>query len=333
MTVRIGLIGAGVMGTDHALIIARELHGAELAVVCDADRARAEAAAGKAGCSRVETDPLAVIASHGVDAVLIASPDQTHGPLTLACIAAGKPVLCEKPLSPSAEECRTIVAAEVKAGKRLVQVGFMRRFDPSYVEMRNAVTAGTIGKPMMLHCFHRNVSAPPWFTGSMAITNSAPHEFDIARFLLGEELVAVAAFQPAVVRAQGGVAPVFMVCETVAGQLVNIEVNNNATYGYDVRGEIVGEEGAVSMAAPAHSTLDLRLSHSSAYAADWRPRFAEAYRRQNQAWVNSIVSGTPAGASAWDGLCATFIAEAAVKALTSGQRTVIESRARPPLYD
>ena len=332
MAVRIGLIGAGVMGTDHALIIGRELHGAELAVVCDADPARATAAAQQSGCSRVETDPLAVIASPDVDAVLIASPDQTHGPLTLACIAAGKPVLCEKPLSPSAEECRTIVAAEVKAGKRLVQVGFMRRFDPAYVEMRNAVTAGTIGKPMMLHCFHRNVSAPPWFTGSMAITNSAPHEFDIARFLLGEELVAVTAFQPAVARPQGGVAPVFMVCETAAGQLVNIEVNNNATYGYDVRGEIVGEEGAVSMAAPAHSTLDLRLSHSSAYAADWRPRFAEAYRRQNQAWVNSIVSGTPAGASAFDGLCATLIAEAAVTALASGQRTAITTPPRPPLY-
>ncbi len=140
------------------------------------------------------------------------------------------------------------------------------------------------------------------------------------------------AFQPAKSRGKGGVAPVFMVCETTAGQLVNIEVNNNASYGYDVRGEIVGEEGAVSMVAPANSTLDLRLAHSTAYAADWRPRFAEAYRRQNQAWVNSIVSGKPVGSSAWDGFCATLIAEAAVQALASGQRTTITIPGRPALY-
>jgi myo-inositol 2-dehydrogenase / D-chiro-inositol 1-dehydrogenase len=332
MTVRIGLIGAGVMGTDHALIIGQQLHGAELAVVCDADAARAKSAASQAGCLRTESDPLAVIASKAVDAVLIASPDHTHGPLTLACLDAGKPVLCEKPLSQSSAECQAIVGREVKSGRRLVQVGFMRRFDPSYIEMRKALVAGTIGRAMLLHCVHRNVSAPEWFTGQMAITNSAPHEFDIARFLLGEELVAVTAFQPAMERAKGGVAPVFMVCETAAGQLVNIEVNNNASYGYDVRGEIVGEEGAVAMAAPAHSTLDLRLNHSVAYAADWRPRFAEAYRLQNQAWVNGISAGHAAGASAWDGLCATLVAEAAVQSLEAGKRIDIRIPARPAVY-
>lgn len=333
MTVRIGLIGCGVMGTDHAMIIGQQLHGAELAMVCDADASRARVAAEQAGCSRIEGDPLAVINAPSVDAVLIASPDQTHGPLTLACLAAGKPVLCEKPLSQAASECEAIVESEVKRGRRLVQVGFMRRFDPSYVEMRQAVLAGIIGRPLMLHCFHRNVAAPDWFTGQMAITNSAPHEFDIARFLLGGELVAVTAFQPALRREKGGVAPVFMVCETAAGQLVNIEINNNAGYGYDVRGEIVGERGAVSMAAPAGSTLDLHLSHSVAYAADWRPRFAEAYRRQNQAWVNGIASGTSAGSSAWDGLCATLVAEAAVQSLQTGQRTPIRIPVRPGLYD
>lgn len=332
MTVRVGLIGAGVMGTDHALILDGQVHGAELAAVCDSDPARARVVMDQTGCRIFETDPLALVASPSVDAVLIASPDDTHGALTLACLGAGKPVLCEKPLSQSAAECAAIVAEEVKLRRRLVQVGFMRRFDPSYQEMRAAVEDGSIGQALMLHCFHRNVSAPSFFTGQMAITNSAPHEFDIARFLLGQELVAVTVYQPASRVGRPGVAPVFLVCETAAGQLVNIEVNNNAAYGYDVRGEIVGELGAISMVAPVSSRIDLKLSQSARYAADWRPRFAEAYRRQNQAWVNSISAGTAVGASAYDGLCATTVAEAAVKALHDGRRTPIAIPPRPGLY-
>ena len=102
----------------------------------------------------------------------------------MAAIKAGKPVLCEKPLAPASAECLRVIDAEVRGGKRLVQVGFMRRFDPSYADMKAVLQSGTVGQPLMFHCFHRNVSAPPWFTSIMAITNSAPHEFDIARWLL-----------------------------------------------------------------------------------------------------------------------------------------------------
>ena len=121
---------------------------------------RARSVADGAGAAHVTTDPLAVINDKHVDAILIASPDQTHAPLTLACIAAGKPALCEKPLSQVARECVEVIAAETKRGKRLVQIGFMRRFDPAYVEMKQALTLGAIGPALMMHNFHRNVSAP-----------------------------------------------------------------------------------------------------------------------------------------------------------------------------
>ena len=128
--------------------------------------------------------------------MLVASPDETHAELTLAAIAAGKPVLCEKPLAPAGADCLRIVEAEVKAGRRLVQVGFMRRFDPGYVGMKERLGAGGVGAALMLHNLHRNVAAGPGFESWMALVGSAPHEFDVARFLLGTDFSAVTVFRP-----------------------------------------------------------------------------------------------------------------------------------------
>ena len=327
----VAVIGAGIMGADHARIISSEVPGALLQCICDADETKARAAADATGARNVSTDPLATIGDKNVDAVLIASPDQTHAELTLASLHARKPVLCEKPLSQDVAECLRVLQAENALGRRLVQVGYMRRFDPPYVEMkgRSAHGAiGAIGAPIMMHNFHRNVSVPSWFTGPMAITNSAPHEFDIARFVLGTEYSTVSAFQPR--SAPGhGVGPVFMVLKTDKGQLVNIEVNNNAAYGYDVRCELVCERGSISLRAPAHTETNLDLGSTTHYARDWRPRFADAYRLQDHAWLRSIESGVPAGASAWDGYVASLTAHRAVEALQSGRE--VEIRYAEPL--
>jgi myo-inositol 2-dehydrogenase / D-chiro-inositol 1-dehydrogenase len=333
VAVRVGLIGAGIMGADHARIIAAQIPGAVLQVVCDADAARAKGVADETGAADVSGDPHAVIQSPSVDAVLIASPDTTHGSLTIAAIAARKPVLCEKPLAPTTDECRQVIGAEVKAGRRLAQIGFMRRFDPSYVEMKAHLAKGVIGKALMFHCFHRNVSAPASFTGRMAITNSAPHEFDIARWMLDTDYASISVFQPQNVDAAKTGAPVFMVVKTAAGQLVNIEVNINAAYGYDVRGELVGEKGSVSLRAPVACEVSVNLSSGLAYPEDWRPRFAEAYRLQNLAWIRSIGTGKPVGASAWDGYCATLTAEAGVAALERGAEARVTPISKPKLYE
>jgi myo-inositol 2-dehydrogenase / D-chiro-inositol 1-dehydrogenase len=331
MTVRIGVIGAGIMGADHAHIFAEKIPGTHLQFICDADQVRAKKIADDTGAVHVAIDPLAVINDKSVDAVLIAAPDQFHAPLTLACIKAGKPVLCEKPLSPSSQECLAVLEAEMKFGKHLVQVGFMRRFDPSYVEVKNILKSGALGKALMFHCFHRNVSAPPNFEGFMAISNSAPHEFDVARWMLDTDYKSISVFRPGGASARQD-APVFMVVETTQGQLVNIEISNNAGYGYDVRGELVGEKGTAFLNAPVHAVANVALQQVTTYAEDWRPRFAEAYRLQNAAWVKSIHTGVAAGSTAWDGYCATLVAEAGVKALHSGDRVMIEQIAKPLFY-
>jgi myo-inositol 2-dehydrogenase / D-chiro-inositol 1-dehydrogenase len=332
VTIRVGLIGAGVMGADHARILASQIPGATLQVICDADPARAKAVVAETGAADTSGDPLSVIESAGVDAVLIASPDVTHGELTMAAIAAGKPVLCEKPLAPTSAECLKIIDAEVRGGKRLVQVGFMRRFDPSYADMKSILRDGTVGRPLMFHCFHRNVSAPSWFTSQMAITNSAPHEFDIARWVLDTDYTSISVFRPTGVDSGKPGAPVFIVVTTTGGQLVNIEINNNAAYGYDVRGELVGERGTVSLRSPVLTETSANLVQGVRYPQDWRPRFADAYRLQLQAWIKSIGNGNPVGASAWDGYAATLVAEAGVASLATGTPVAVRPVDKPKLY-
>jgi myo-inositol 2-dehydrogenase / D-chiro-inositol 1-dehydrogenase len=330
VTLRIGLIGAGIMGADHARIFAEEVPGTLLQFICDADAKRARGVADATGAAGVASDPLAVINDNSVDAVVIAAPDQFHAPLTLACIAAGKPVLCEKPLSQDGKECLSVLAAEEKRGKRLVQIGFMRRFDPSYAEIKSMLDRGDLGKPLMFHCFHRNVSPAYDFRPEMAICNSAPHEFDVARWMLNSDYKSISVFRPP---SGGETAPVFMVLETIGGHLVNIEVNISATYGYDVRGELVAEKGTAFLRAPVHTDVNLGLKQINTYPADWRPRFVDAYRQQNRAWVKSINTGMPnLGASAWDGYCSTAVAEAGVEALRIGNTAAVSQIAKPKFY-
>lgn len=333
MTIRIAVIGAGLMGADHAKIVANDLPGTTLQVLCDMDEARARVVADANGATDLATDPEAVIARSDVDAVIVASPDFTHAPLSRACIAAGKRVLCEKPLSQNPTECIEVMDAEIKAGAKFVQLGFMRRFDQSYAEMRAALTSGALGRALMMHNFHRNVETPAAdFTGAMAITNSAPHEFDVVRYVLGTEYVSIAAWQPT--RSDARVAPVVMVLETADGQIVNIEVNNNAAYGYDVRAELVGENGSVAMNNVAYTRTDMKLASSTRYDADWRSRYHEAYVRQNRAFIGFVESGVfpEIGSDCWDGYCAAQMAETGARALAEGRKLNVEMIAKPEFY-
>lgn len=326
MGIGIGVIGAGIMGADHARIIAAEVARARVVAIADPDRGRAEAAAAASRGARIAADAQALIDDPAVDAVVIASPDAAHAGHTLACIAAGKPVLCEKPLAPTLPEARAVLAAEAAGGRRLVQVGYMRRFDPGYGAMREGLAGGGLGAALMLHCVHRNAAAPAWFTPAMAVTNSLVHEIDAARWLLGREVAAI--------RVLGGRAggPLLAILEMAGGALVDVEVFVNAGYGYEVRAELVCQAGTLTLARPAATEQRADGRQSAAVAADWRPRFAAAYRRQLQAFVDAVEAGTTAGASAWDGLAATAVADAGVRALASGDGIAVELPPRPAFY-
>lgn len=231
---KVGVIGAGIMGADHVRTLNGSVSGAEVTIVADIDAGRAAAAAAVAGAAST-TDPLRVIAES--DAVVIASHDSTHAELALACIEAGRPVLCEKPLAPTVAECEKIVEADRDG---LVTLGFMRRFDPSHVELKAALSQ--IGQPVVVHAVSRNVSSGPGSTTESSITNSAIHEFDSMPWLLDSPIAEVSwhAGRSAHGEFQD---PQVMLLRTQSGVLITLEVFLNAKAGYVTRCEVVGEEG------------------------------------------------------------------------------------------
>lgn len=317
---RIGVIGAGVMGTDHALLADGFVSGVRVAAVTDVDHDRAAALAGRLDGARVAGSATELIDS--VDAVVIASADPTHAELTLAAVAAGKPVLCEKPLAPTVAECAAIVAAEEAAGRRLVSVGFMRRFDPLYVRLRQAIEDGTVGRPVLVHCRSRGVSSAPGATSASSITGSAIHEFDTVPWLLSSPVVEVAWWAPD--PAVGGLRdPQLMLLRTADGALTTVEVFLNAGYGYDIRCEVVGTAGTAEL--PPSTDVVGR------YPADWRPRFADAYRLELQAWADAVRRGEPPPlADARDGQRATQVAAAAIASMDSGRAVPVDAAAVAP---
>ncbi len=222
--------------------------------------------------------------------MVIASSDATHQGFVLACLEADKPVLCEKPLAPTSEASLSVVQAEAAIGRRLVQIAFMRRHDAGYVAMKQRLDAGRVGAALMVHCAHRNAGTPPGFTSEMLITSSATHEFDLTRWLLGQEVVAATVLvpRPSGLAPDGVRDPQLIVLETDEGVLVDVEVFVNARYGYDIRCELVGESGTLTLAPPASVEIRGEGADGREVDDDFRARFVDAYRVQLQAWVDGL---------------------------------------------
>jgi myo-inositol 2-dehydrogenase/D-chiro-inositol 1-dehydrogenase len=328
---RVGIIGVGMMGSFHARLLSRVVRGTRVSVVCDADHDRARAIADKVG-ARIVEDPFEVVAAEDVDAVVIATPGTAHEKQVRACIDREIPVLCEKPLAMEPQTAYELVRAERALGRDLVQVGFMRRFDPEYVELRAAIAAGELGNPLMLHCVHRNADAPEFFDSAMMIYDSVVHEVDVVRFLLDEEIVAVTVMRPtASHRAPLGVSdPMMVLMETASGRLADVEIFVRTGVGYEVRTEVVGEAGSALIGLAKGLTRTASDGRrSSAITQDFVARFALAYQGELQAWAEAARRGTIAGPGAWDGYASLAVCAAGVEALRSGRRSVVAMEARP----
>lgn len=333
MDLRIGVIGTGAIGEDHIRRLTDVITGAKVVALSDINVDKAKSIADKYSAKFYATGQE-VIESPEVDAIVIASWDPTHAQYVVASIKAGKFVLCEKPLATSAEDCNKIVETEIAGGKQLVQVGFMRRFDRGYRQIKAVIEKGKIGEPLMLHCVHRNRIPGPNHTTEMNIKNSVIHEIDVLRWLLGEEYKTAQVLMPkSSSLAQDGLRdPQIVLLETQSGVRIDIESFVNCQYGYDVQCEVVGETGTVRLPDPSNILMRFQGERSYEIFPDWSDRFIEAYDIEFRQWVDAVKQGIVEGPTAWDGYVACVTADACTEAREKGTIVPITMPDRPSFY-
>lgn len=335
MTVRIGVVGPGGMGRAHIARIENELAGGHVVAVTDIDPANAARAAEPLD-AKVFGSSAELVVSDEVDAVMVTSFGPAHEESVLQAITAGKPVLCEKPLAPTADACVRIMEAEQKAGRKLVTVGFMRRFDRSYNEMKAVLASGELGEAILVHNRHRNPTVPESYTADMAINDTAIHEIDTMRWLLGEEIVSVRVDKPKRTRNRFPHLqdPLVVVMRTESGVLIDDEVFVNIQYGYDIQCELVLESGTVRLSD--QNVVDRRdlQGARNRITRDHNDRFHQAFNAELQQWISAVARGEHAGSSSWDGYAAAVVCDAGVAALESADDVTVPVRliAKPALY-
>ncbi|WP_105567297.1 Gfo/Idh/MocA family protein [Microbacterium halophytorum] len=332
---RIGVVGAGAMGADHIARIEHRVAGAHVSAVIEPDAGRAAAAAESAPMAQTFARIEDALAAGAIDAALIAVPGQFHLPVLIPALEAGLPILCEKPLTPDSETSLRVLEAEQKLDKPHIQVGFMRRFDPEYAQLRELVESGDAGELVMLRCAHRNPSVPDSYVQPMLINDSVVHEFDVVPWLAGSPLKSVEVkFARQNPRTPERLRePILVIMELANGVLVDVEMNVSVQFGYQVTTEAVFSEGIARIGDPQGLTLWQGARVGRREHTSFTTRFAEAYDNEIQRWVDAVRRGDLVdGPNAWDGYLVAVACEAGVRALEGGGVQPIETADRPAFY-
>lgn len=319
MVTKLALLGAGRIGKVHAQAIASDSR-ARLVAVVDAVAEAAQAIADQAGCKVSTID--AILADPEVDAVVICTPTNTHADLIERFAKAGKAIFCEKPIDLDVARAKACIEVVRQTGAR-VMLGFNRRFDPHFRAVRKAIDDGTIGKVEMVTITSRDPGPPPasYIKVSGGIFRDMTiHDFDMARFLLGEEIVSVTAFGSVLVDPEigklGDYDSASIILTTASGRQAMISNSRRASYGYDQRIEVHGSLGAVS--AENQRPVSIEIATGNGYTRPplhdfFMTRYTAAYAAEISAFIDSIVEGTPPSPSAEDGLIALQLADAALR--------------------
>jgi myo-inositol 2-dehydrogenase / D-chiro-inositol 1-dehydrogenase len=332
---RIGVIGTGAIGQDHIQRINEKTQGARVVAVTDINKEVAEKLADQIGAQFFETGE-ALIQSPDVDAVVVTSWDPTHEKYVLEAIRNDKYVFCEKPLAVEIEGCRRIVDAEIAKGKKLVQVGFMRRYDRGYEELKLAIDSKEFGDVLMLHCTHRNPQVDESYNTPMAVENTAVHEVDVLRWLLQEDFVSVQVILPKKQTRHTHKDlhdPQIIILETVSGIHIDLEVFVNCQFGYDINCKVVCESGEIGLTDPAYISIKSGGKDYTGISPDWKQRFVTAYDHEFQLWIDSVKNERVDGPSAWDGYVASITTAACSKARDTGKKVAIQLDECPLLYN
>lgn len=301
--VRLAVIGAGTMGMQHLELFSQLTPTVQITAVADSHPPFADRAAARVPSAAVFHDPLDCVAGAAIDAALVATADDSHYGIVQACIARGIFVLCEKPLTASADQALQLVEAERATGRRLVQVGYMRRYDDGYRRLHDTLQSGRVGHPALISQRHRNPLAVNDFNANKLISSSASHDIDVFRWLTGEEIVEVAA----TAKASESAVAVLLTLTSRSGLLGVIEVSRGPGLHYDIGCDILASRGALTLTAPPS------ISDS------WFERFVGGYRAQDAAWVAAVAAGSVTGPSAYDGYANNAVTDAVLSALRTRQ--------------
>ncbi|WP_370268277.1 inositol 2-dehydrogenase [Nioella sp.] len=325
MTVRFGVLGAGRIGQVHARAIA-SVEGADLVAIAEPVDAAAKAAQASFGCELRTIDQIA--ASDDIDAVVICTPTDTHADLIEQFARAGKAVFCEKPVDLNVDRVKQALAT-VEAEGATLMVGFNRRFDPDFMAVKAAIDAGRIGAVEMVTITSRDPGAPPYdyikVSGGI-FRDMTIHDFDMARWLLGEEVETVTAQASVLTDPKigelGDYDSVNVILRTASGKQCVITNSRRASYGYDQRIEVLGSAGSVS--AENHREANIEIANDGGYTRPpllnfFMTRYIAAYANEIAAFVAAVAEGAATPTTGLDGLRALELAEAALASARTGQ--------------
>ena len=318
----VGIIGAGRIGRVHAETIAFRLPEARAAAITDINPQAAREVAARCGIARVAANAEEIFADPKIEAVLICSSTNTHSEMVTMAAAAGKHIFCEKPIDHTLERIDRALAAVAKAGVQL-QVGFNRRFDSNFARVRQSVVSGEIGMPQLMHIISRDPAPPPIsyvkVSGGMFLDMTI-HDFDMARFLIGDEVeeiytVAGVNIDPEI-GAAGDVDTALIVLRFNNGVIGTIDNSRKAVYGYDQRVEILGSNGAIATENryPNQTVISTGESVRKDLPMNFfMDRYTESFAAELRAFVDAILSGKPTPVTGHDGRVPVVMALAARK--------------------
>ncbi|MBW0018872.1 MAG: Gfo/Idh/MocA family oxidoreductase [Mycobacterium sp.] len=325
---RLAVIGLGDMGRFHLQAFRSLAPWVQISAIADphgplVDQSLAPGAA-------TFGDPFECLDSGVVDAAVVATADPTHYDLVRACLDRGIPVLCEKPLTTSPQHSLDLVRAEEDCGRRLVRVGFMRRHDASYRQMKRSF--GRAGAPMLVRHRNHNPSRAIDFDVTKLIASSATHDIDLFRWFTAEEVAEVSCD---VKESQGGEAVVVLLrLRSTTGILGLSEIGRGPGFRYDIDCEIVAAAGSISLGVPSQLTrADGGADAGTFLPQNWIERFDDAYRAQNVDWATSLARQCVTGPSAYDGYANNAVVHAALRALETGQTIEVTQVPPGPLHD
>jgi myo-inositol 2-dehydrogenase/D-chiro-inositol 1-dehydrogenase len=318
----VGIIGTGRIGRVHAETLAFRLPETQIAAIADIDREAAQAVAARCGISNVVESSAQIVSDPQIEAVLICSPTPTHADLIVAAATAGKHIFCEKPIAFDLGQIDCALAAVQAAGVQL-QIGFNRRFDANFARVRKAVASGEIGVPSLMHIVSRDPAPPPlaYVRSSGGIfADMTIHDFDMARFLIGDEVEEIYTSAGVMVDPEIGLAgdldTALVVLRFRNGVIGTIDNSRNAVYGYDQRVEILGSKGKIAtenrypnqaVVSSGHAVYkDLPLNF-------FMERYTESFAAEMRSFVNAIRENRPTEVNGLDGRIPVQMALAARK--------------------